>query len=185
MKAFEKLKLDELHRVRVELHWVSYDFAAYVEGKALEETDAGHLDFTCISLSSGELLAKFEVEVKATTVDRVRITRTQAEESALHKDRYLLCVLDLEGFPIEELVNRELKEEDIDTLADKLGSLIYLSYIGEYLAPIIKALTELSVSAQPISIHLNPIFIIPDSIWKEKGISLDSWARSLLEKFAA
>jgi hypothetical protein len=185
MKAFEKLRLDELHRVRVEPHWVSYDFAAYVEGKALEETDAGHLDFSCTSLSSGELLASFEVEVKATTVDRVRMTRTQAEESALHKDRYLLCVLDLEGFPIEESINRELKEEDIDTLADKLGSLIYLSYIGEYLAPIIKALTELSVSAQPISIHLNPIFIIPDSIWKEKGIILDSWARSLSEKFAA
>jgi len=185
MKAFEKLKLDESLRIRVEPYWISYDFAAYVEAKAFEETDAGRLDFVCTSMS-GDLLARFEVEVKATTVDKVRMTRTQAEESALKKDRYLLCVLDLGGLPIEileELANRQLKE-DIETLADKLRSLIYLSYVGEYLAPIIKVLDDLTVRAQPISISLNPTFIIPSSIWKGNGVSLESWASSLLEKFA-
>ncbi len=179
MKAFEMLELEK-RMIRVQPNWESYDFAAYLEEKLAESPDVGHESILITSLS-GKEIARFEVEVKATTADSVRMTSAEGEESANRTERYLLCVVDAResDTDLKELANHELTDEEVQVLSERIRPLMHLSYIGERLAAPVHRLNETKEDARPISMILKPTYIVPETIWKDQGMNLEAWTASL------
>jgi hypothetical protein len=113
-------------------------------------------------------IGPYLLEVKATRTGQARLTPAQAEMASVVSSRYVLCVVDLRGFPDEDL-DAELVVEDIEVLAKITCD------IGES----VKSTCRLVHAAKRNSVGIRNDtalrYEVPSPIW-ESGISITEWA---------
>jgi len=181
-RVFEKLRFGE-YGFKVIPAWKGHDFDAYLS-KHVEELDYGILGIEIRRVQTGLILARFEVEVKATRGNTVTMTLTQAENAVYHTNRYLLCVVETEGSSTDftTLHSTTLTDEQIERLSEEILQRMYIVSIGEDLKQVIEAFHMVSSSAQDIKVDYNARFTIPSKIWRTKGKSINKWFISVLNE---
>jgi hypothetical protein len=181
-KVFEQLKFGE-YGFEVIPRWKGYDFDAILS-KQSEESDYGILGIEVKSAKTEAIIARFEVEVKATRADAVRMTLTQANSAVDHSDIYLLCVVDAKGLSkdFDNLHSVSLSDEQIGKLAEKILPWMNIVSIGEDLRQIIMAFRKVGAATGDIRVDYSARFTIPLKLWKAKGMTINKWFLFVLNK---
>ena len=117
------------------------------------------------------------VEVKATSGnEEVKMTLTQAEEARREGDRYLLCVVPLEG-----------SEPEKDTVREKMR---FIQNIGDDVAKLVRDFDDFKSRRdnitegknQGVQLSISPgteRILVKKSVWEERGFPLDELAQKL------
>lgn len=182
-KVFENLKFKE-YGFLVKPRFKGYDFEAYLQRIAIEESDYGILSINVERIKDGVILARFEVEVKATRVDTVTMTLTQAERAVDNVEKYLLCVVDAKDLAkLVELDSPSLNEEQIEKLSKKIPPYMKIVNIGEELGQVVTDFRKASLATPDIRVDYQAKFNIHSKLWKTKGETISGWFNSILRRF--
>jgi len=176
-RAVEKIvgRAFELRGITVKKAFKGYDFDAYVVGDAIQESDVGQ---ATIDSPKGS----FMIEVKATTVDEVKMTLAQASKAQTNGQAYLLCVADLrERGEILERIPANPTDEEMTILAAELESIMCIVKIGEEVATKVSLLQQIVSASGEVRVDLGAAvrFVVPSAIWKDKAISISDWVSRL------
>lgn len=182
-KVFEEQLKYGKYDFEVIPRWKGYDFEAYL-GKQIEESDYGTLLITVQRGPSRVILARFEIEVKATRVDTVTMTLTQANNAVDHAGEYLLCVVDAKEISADfaDLDSISLSDEEIEKLSEKILPLMNIVSIGKDLRQVVVDFRKASSATPDIKVDYNARFIIPSKLWKTKGKTVTEWFISVLHE---
>lgn len=135
---------------------IGYDF----------EVSEANLETPSYRLALGSAL----VEVKATTLDRVRMTPKQASTSATNADKYVLCVVDLGGVPEERL-------DQPWSTADILQRAKITTDIGGQVRSTWRLVEEARSEPVPIAGDAALRYEVPADIWG-RGCGITDWIAS-------
>ena len=183
-KVFEQQLKYGKYDFEVIPRWKGYDFEAYLR-KQIEEFDYGTLSITVQKArESKEILARFEVEVKATRRNTVAMTLTQANNAVDHAEEYLLCVVDVKeaSEDFADLGSVSLGDDQIEKLSERILPLMNIVNIGEDLKQVVLNIREASSPTQDIKVDYSARFIIPSKLWKTKGKTVSKWFISVLQE---
>lgn len=180
-KVFEELKFKE-YGFLVIPRWKACDFEAYLQRKAIEESDYGTLSIEVKKVRDVVTLARFEVEVKATRVGPVTMTLAQAERAADNIQSYLLCVVDSKQFDVDlmEFNSVSLSEEQIKTLSERIIPYMKIVSVGEDLARMVIDFQNASSANPDIEVNYDASFTISEKLWRKKGRTIVEWFSSIL-----
>lgn len=118
-------------------------------------------------------VGSYFLEVKSTVSRDVRLTPKQAETACKHSDRFVLCVVDLEGFP-------EAHSKVDWQAADVVPYAKIVTKIGGRFEEIYKGVTGFADTRNQVHLRNEEQLrygVSPD-IW-EKGVSIAEWVESL------
>ena len=115
-------------------------------------------------------VGSYFLEVKATISRDVRLTPMQAETAYYHRDRFVLCVVDLEGQQIK----------DVWEPADVLPHARIVTNIGGDVEEIYEGVDALANSGNPVRLRNEQMlrYGISPELWYN-GLSIEEWVQSL------
>jgi hypothetical protein len=147
----------------VKPHFKGYDIELYENGQCDPESDIGEV---WIEVPDVEPLAI--IEVKATTTDEARMTRSQARQAVDRGGQYVLCVVDLKG----------LGPDDVTSKEQVRTSLRMIENIGPLLKPHYEAISVQQGAPSGTDIYVDVAderYVILRGLWQRMGKDFDGW----------
>jgi hypothetical protein len=111
------------------------------------------------------------LEVKATTTGEVRLTSKQAATASEEANRFVLCVVDLRGMPLEEL-DRTWTPQDVEPRAKILAG------VGSKVATPHGLVEAASTSEVRVRNESALRYAVSDELWFA-GISISAWVEGI------
>ena len=118
-------------------------------------------------------VGSYFLEVKATTTRDVGLTPTQAQTACKHPDRFVLCVVDLAGFP-----GARYKENW--QAGDVAPHAKIITNIGDKFQEIYEGVAEFAYYGNPVRLRNEHLlrYGVSTELW-QNSISIDAWVKSL------